>query len=115
MLTTTFLKLLRPTTITMIEHTVTFSLMHPQGSPEERDFLQTAAALSLLPGVHEFAIRRQISPKLDHDYGITMRFSSQADYDAYSSHPLHVAFVQDRWLREVTRFQESDFTPYKCV
>lgn len=95
----------------MIEHTVTFSLKHPGGSAGERDFLQAAAALAAIPGVRDFAIRRQISPKLDHDYGITMRFDSQSDFDSYSGHPLHTAFVRERWLREVARFQESDFTP----
>ena len=95
----------------MIEHTVTFSLKHKIGSPEEQGFLRAAADLVSIPGVCDFAIRRQISPKLDHDYGITMRFASQADYDAYSTHPMHVAFVQERWLKEVLRFQESDFTP----
>lgn len=94
----------------MIEHTVTFSLIHPAGSREERDFLQAAAALAGIPGVLDFAIRRQISPKLDHDFGITMRFRLQTDYDAYSAHPSHTAFVEDRWLKEVSRFQESDFT-----
>ncbi len=52
---------------------------------------------------------RQISSKLDHDYGITMRFTTQADYDAYSAHPQHSAFVEQRWLAEVTAFQEADF------
>ncbi len=99
----------------MIEHTVTFSLKHPHGSPEERSFLQAAANLASIPGVRDFAIRKQISPKLNHDYGITMRFASQAEYDAYSSHPMHVAFVRDRWLNEVVRFQESDFTPLPAV
>jgi heme-degrading monooxygenase HmoA len=95
----------------MIEHTVTFALKHPRGSPAEGEFLRAAADLARIPGVQDFAIRRQVSLKLDHDYGITMRFRSQADYDAYSQHPMHTAFVQERWLKEVVRFQESDFTP----
>lgn len=93
----------------MIEHTVTLRLKHPSGSPEEAAFLAAAAELTRLPGVRDFAIRRQVSPKLDHTFGITMRFNTQADYDAYSAHPDHVAFVQTRWLPEVESFQESDF------
>jgi hypothetical protein len=95
----------------MIEHTVTFRLKHPAGSPEEAFFLAAAAELSRLPGVSDFALRRQVSPQLDHTHGITMKFATQADYDAYTTHPAHVAFVQTRWLPEVAAFQESDFIP----
>lgn len=95
----------------MIEHTVTFRLRHPLGSPEEAFFLAAAAELARLPGVRDFAIRRQVSPHLDHSHGITMKFATQADYDAYTAHPDHTAFVQTRWLPEVTAFQESDFIP----
>ena len=94
----------------MIEHTVTFRLKHPSGSAAEQRFLAAAAKLAALPGVRDFAIRRQISAKLDHDFGITMKFASQADYDAYTAHPEHVAFVEQRWLPEVAAFQEADFT-----
>jgi len=38
-----------------------------------------------------------------------MEFASQSDYEAYNAHPKHVAFVRDRWEREVTRFLEIDF------
>jgi hypothetical protein len=95
----------------MIEHTVTLRLKHPPGSPEETAFLAAAAELTRLPGVRDFAIRRQISPKLDHTFGITMRFDTQADYDTYTTHPDHIAFVQTYWLPEVESFQESDFIP----
>lgn len=95
----------------MIEHTVTFRLKYPPGSLEEAFFLAAAAELARLPSVRDFAIRRQVSPQLDHTHGITMKFATQADYDAYSAHPDHVAFVQTRWLREVEAFQESDFMP----
>lgn len=95
----------------MIEHTVTLRLKHTAGSPEETAFLTAAAALFHLPGVRDFAIRRQVSPKLDHTFGITMRFATQADYDAYTTHPDHITFVQTRWLPEVASFQESDFIP----
>jgi heme-degrading monooxygenase HmoA len=95
----------------MIEHTVTFLLKHASGSLEEQQFLQAAAALASLPGVRDFAIRRQTSAKNSHTFGITMRFDSQAAYDGYSQHPEHVAFVQERWLPEVADFLEADFEP----
>lgn len=99
----------------MIEHTVTFSLKHPPDSEEERDFLAAAARLAAIPGVCDFAIRRQVSGKHPHAFGITMRFASQGDYDAYSADPIHSAFVEARWLKEVESFQEADFMPLGFV
>jgi hypothetical protein len=31
--------------------------------------------------------------------------------DAYDKHPKHVAFVRDRWSREVDAFMEIDYEP----
>ncbi len=95
----------------MIEHTVTFSLKHSPDSDAERAFLAAANELSAIPGVQDFAIRRQVSAKHPHAFGITMRFATQGDYDAYNAHPMHVAFVEERWLSEVEAFQEADFVP----
>jgi hypothetical protein len=39
-----------------------------------------------------------------------MEFADQAAYDAYNNHPSHVGFVRDRWLVEVSEFQETDYT-----
>ncbi|MFT5465200.1 MAG: hypothetical protein ACI8UO_000287 [Verrucomicrobiales bacterium] len=99
----------------MIEHTVTFSLKHPPDSNEERAFLAAAGELADISGVRDFAIRRQLSAKHPHAFGITMRFATQSDYDAYSAHPLHSAFVTERWLEEVEAFQEADFTPLEPI
>lgn len=93
----------------MIEHTVTFRLAHAPGSPEEAEFLQTAAELKVIPGVQNFTIQRQISEKHPHPFRITMTFPTQSEYDNYCAHPLHVAFVEERWLKEVSEFQEADF------
>lgn len=95
----------------MIEHTVTFLLKHAPGSPEEQTFLEAAAALVNIPGVKDFAIRRQTSPKNNHTFGIAMRFDSQAEYQSYADHSDHAAFVQKYWLNEVVDFQEADFEP----
>lgn len=93
----------------MIEHTVTFRLRHAAGSAQEQDFLQAAAQLVEIPGVLDFKIRRQTSPKNAHHYGISMRFETRADYEVYNTHPEHVDFVQNRWLAEVEDFLEADF------
>ncbi|QDS94278.1 Stress responsive A/B Barrel Domain protein [Roseimaritima multifibrata] len=94
-----------------VEHTVTFRLAHAAGSPAEQEFLNAAAELEAIPGVQDFQIRKQTNPKNTHSYGISMRFASHDDYTAYSEHPSHVDFVQQRWLKEVADFQEADFEP----
>ncbi len=96
----------------MIEHTVTFCLVHDSGSPEEADFLQTAAGLIAIPGVRDFKIQRQISEKHPHPFRITMTFAAQAEYDRYCEHSLHTTFVHERWLKEVRDFQEADFVDF---
>jgi heme-degrading monooxygenase HmoA len=65
--------------------------------------------LAEIPGVKNFLIRRQVSPKNFHTFGLSIHFDSDEDFRAYSNHPLHDAFVQKRWITEVEDFQESDF------
>jgi hypothetical protein len=92
-----------------IQHTVAFSLRHRAGSPEEADFLAAGRALATIPGVQDFEQLRQISPKSTYSLFFSMRFADDSAYRAYNSHPVHVAFVRDRWDSEVTEFQELDF------
>jgi hypothetical protein len=42
-----------------------------------------------------------------------MEFADQRAYDAYSNHPAHNRFVQDRWIPEVDEFVEIDYVPYQ--
>lgn len=94
-----------------IEHTVAFRLVHAPGSAEEAAFLDEArTALTSIPGVTGFAVRRQVSRKSPLTWQFRMHFADQAAYDAYDAHPTHVDFVQRRWTREVAEFQELDFT-----
>ncbi len=95
----------------MIEHTVTFRLKQATDVSTEQKFLEAAGELANIEGVHDFAIRRQSSPKNSHPYGITMRFNSQKAYDFYSAHPMHEEFIEKFWLNHVEDFQESDFEP----
>lgn len=95
----------------MIEHTVTFRLKSDLDDQVEADFLQAANDLAKIEGVQNFAIRRQVSPKCSHAYGITMQFDSQDAYAHYSSHPAHEAFIENYWLKYVDDFQEADFLP----
>ena len=92
-----------------IRHTVSFTLAHPEGSPAESEFLATAGALSAIPGVLEFEILRETSPKNPYRFGISMEFADRTAYDAYNEHPDHVRFVQERWVAEVADFLEIDY------
>ena len=93
----------------MIRHTVVFNLKHAKGSTEEKTFLKDALVLTEIPGVNKFEQLRQVSPKNNFSFGFSMEFADQAAYDTYNGHPLHVAFVRDRWLVEVSDFMEIDY------
>jgi Stress responsive A/B Barrel Domain len=58
--------------------------------------------------VEGFQIAREVSPKNPFAFAVAMTFADQAAYDAYNTHPAHVAFVQGRWLPEVAEFMEHD-------
>ena len=95
----------------MIQHTVTFRLKHPIGSPEETRFLKEAKKLSLIPAVNRFECLRQVSPKNDYAYGLSMFFKNEKDYQSYNDHPDHVKFVNETWVHEVEKFLEIDYVP----
>ena len=95
----------------MIRHTVAFRLHHTPGSAEEADFLAAARALADIPGVEAYEQLRQTSAKNDFAYGFSMEFADQAAYDGYNEHPVHTAFVADRWGPEVADFLEIDYAP----
>lgn len=93
-----------------VRHMVIFCLTHSKGSAEAEKFLEDGRKiLTSIPVVQEFEVLKQVSPKNDYDYGFSMIFEDEAAYEAYNSHPKHVAFVQERWTTEVTRFLEIDF------
>jgi len=95
----------------MIRHTVVFSLKHAAGSEAEAAFLRDALVLEAIPGVKKFERLRQVSPKADFAFGFSMEFADQAAYDGYNEHPVHTAFVADRWVPEVADFLEIDYAP----
>ncbi|NHC14998.1 Dabb family protein [Motilibacter deserti] len=95
----------------MIRHTVVFTLKHAAGSAEEAEFLATARALADIPGVERFEQLRQVSPKSEFAFSFSMEFADEQAYQGYNEHPVHVAFVRDRWQSEVVDFQELDFVP----
>ncbi len=92
----------------MIRHAAIFRLVHPAGSAEEARFLAALADLAAIDGVGDFQIAREVSPKNDFAFAVSMSFADDAAYQAYNVHPDHVAFVQDRWIPEVSSFMEHD-------
>lgn len=94
----------------MIRHIVPFRLNHAAGSAEEQSFLAALRRLSDIPGVERFELLKQVSPKNDFTYAVSMEFANQAAYGAYNDHPQHVDFVQNRWIPEVADFVEIDLT-----
>ena len=93
----------------MIRHTVAFRLKHPPAAPAEGDFLRAAAALAAIEGVHNFECLRQTGRKNNFDFGLSMEFASAHDYQQYNEHPVHLRFVQTRWVNEVSDFLEIDY------
>jgi LAS superfamily LD-carboxypeptidase LdcB len=85
-------------------------LKHEKGSVEEGRFLEDGRSiLASIPVVKNFRVYRQTSPKNDYDYGFSMEFANEEEYETYNAHPLHVAFVKERWETEVERFLEIDY------
>jgi heme-degrading monooxygenase HmoA len=95
-----------------IRHTVAFTPRHEPGSPAEAEFLAAGAALASIPGVEAFEVLREVSPKNGFRFGFSMEFADEAAYRAYNEHPRHVAFVQERWIPEVTDFLEIDYVEH---
>ncbi len=95
----------------MIRHSVIFKLKVPKNSTEEKEFLAAAKKLAAIPGVQNFESLKQTSKKNKFDYGLSMEFASQQLYDTYSSHPDHVQFIQQYWLKYVEDFLEIDYEP----
>ena len=92
-----------------IRHMVVFNLMHPEGSEEEKEFLEDSVRiLGSIPFASDFMLCREVSPKNGFDYGLSFDFASEEDYEKYNNDPRHVEYVNERWLKEVTDFMEID-------
>jgi hypothetical protein len=94
----------------LITHSVFFRLKHKQGSVEEKSFLDTCRrVLKPIPGVRDFRVLNETSPKNKFEFGLTMNFANQAAYDEYNTHHAHVDFVKNVWIPNVAEFQEIDY------
>ncbi|MCM5663723.1 Dabb family protein [Galbibacter mesophilus] len=93
----------------MITHTVFFKLKHPKGSDAEKVFIEKATALKAIPTVKNMKAVKEVGKKNNFDWGLTMQFANQEDYDTYNNHPDHVNFVENVWKKEVVEFMEIDY------
>ena len=93
----------------MITHTVFFTLKHAEGSAEVKKFFAAAQELAKIPGVEHFVCLKQISPKNNFDFGLSMEFASQELCDSYTNHPDHTRFVKQYWGSNVADFIEIDY------
>jgi heme-degrading monooxygenase HmoA len=91
-----------------IRHSVVFTPTHAAGTPKEADLLAAIERLAAIPGVEAFELMREMSPKNDYRYALTMEFADASSYQAYNEHPDHVAFVEHRWDAEIAAFLEID-------
>jgi len=92
-----------------IRHQVLFDLKSgPQSEATERFLRDGRTQLTSIPGVGDFSVFRQVSPKNDYQFGFSMEFADEAAYQVYNAHPVHTAFVRERWQTEVSRFLEID-------
>jgi hypothetical protein len=94
---------------TIIVHSVFFALKHNAASAETAAFFTKAEKLAAIPGVVDFQVLNEFSPKNAYTFGFSMKFAGLADYDRYNKHPDHVSFVQNVWMNEVAEFQEIDY------
>ena len=93
-----------------IQHGVIFRLKYSAESKEAAEFLEDGRVkLTSIPVVKDFQVFRQVSPKNEYDFGFTMVFENMEDYQTYNDHPVHVDFVENRWMKEVVKFLEIDF------
>ncbi|RDB05827.1 Dabb family protein [Runella aurantiaca] len=93
----------------MIRHSVIFKLKDAINADQKQAFFDAVDKLAFIQDVQKFEVLKQISPKNKFEYGISMEFETQEQYDFYSNHPEHVMFVQNYWLKNVDDFLEIDY------
>ncbi|CAM3581258.1 Dabb family protein [Paenibacillus lupini] len=94
---------------TSIHHMVIFSLKHAMGSEEAEAFMRDVESqLTMIPVVKQFHAFR-LKPNNPLDYGISMVFDSEEDYQTYVTHPLHDDFEDNRWKIEATQGMVIDY------
>jgi hypothetical protein len=84
--------------------------VHEKNSKEEKLFFEKSrSVLENTPYAKEFKVFFEVSKKNNYDYGFSMVFDSEEDYDRYSfEYQPHQEYVNEVWKKEVTDFFEID-------
>jgi hypothetical protein len=96
----------------MIRHSVILKLKESISHESKKAFFDAVDKLKEIPDVKTFEVLNQISPKNKFEFGISMEFDNQEQYDTYSNHPAHLDFIQNFWIPNVEDFLEIDYTLY---
>lgn len=94
-----------------MQHSVIFSFNKNVDSARASYFFMAAEKLSSISGVLNFKQWKQVSKKNSFEYGISMEFNSEEDYQHYNDHPAHATFIAEQWMPCVADFLEIDFEP----
>jgi hypothetical protein len=97
----------------MIRHSVILKLKFDISSDDKQAFFNAVDKLGTIPNVQKFEFLKQISSKNKFEYGISMEFDTQEQYDFYTNHAKHLAFIQNFWLKSVEDFLEIDYEKIK--
>lgn len=95
----------------MLRHSVIFRFKPAISLENKAAFLEASRQLARIPNVRNLEVLKQTSSKNPFEYGIIMEFDSQEQFDFYSNHPDHQAFIQDFWIPNVEDFLEIDYLP----
>ncbi|MEA5461003.1 Dabb family protein [Arcicella sp. LKC2W] len=93
----------------MIRHSVILKLKNTISLEEKQAFFDAVDTLAKIPDVQKFEVLKQTSQKNKFEYGISMEFDTQEQYDIYSNHPNHIHFIQNFWINNVEDFLEIDY------
>jgi hypothetical protein len=94
----------------MIRHSVILRLKPSLEPLEKQAFFDAVYTLSKIPNVQKFEVLKQVSTKNKFEYGISMEFENQEQYDNYSIHKDHQSFIKNFWVKCVEDFLEIDYT-----
>jgi heme-degrading monooxygenase HmoA len=98
----------------MLTHTVQFRFKSNISETERERFMEALHGLSSIPGVQDFGIFNQKNQGNSFEYLATMRFQTQAEYQAYSSHPRHSSFIATHWIPKIDTFLEGDYEEWQA-
>jgi len=98
----------------MITHTVQFRFKPGLLESDKAAFMEAMHGLSSIPGVLDFGIFQQISTGNNFEYLATMRFRTREEFQTYSDHPQHAAFIQEQWKPKVEAFLEGDYLEWQA-